>query len=122
MIEKTYEVKFSSQKMVNRFERLLALIHKSSSGHSSLFAIPIDGDGSDRIMIHGLPEGYIHEADLIAGVGYDVEVALDNSFSGKFINSDKEPKWYTGPAANLYKDGDVVKTCPSCDWNHPKNK
>ena len=122
MIEKTYLIKFSSEEVKSRFERLLAMLHRAASGHSGTFAMPLDGDGSERIIVDGLDKTIMYEAELIAGVGYDVEMANSKSYSGLFIDKNRQRRWYTGPAANLYNDGDIVKTVPSRDWNHPKNK
>lgn len=106
----------ASPAVLRRLERFLALLHYSSIfGHTGLFAMPLDGDGNEKVKVEGIDQRLGFEVDAIGGVGYDVEIARDNSYSGKFVDRARGSKWYTGPAANLYKDGDVVKTIPSAD-------
>ena len=112
----------TSPSVMKRLERFLALLHFNSGfGHSGTFAMALDGDGQENVQVKGIDNNLSYEVDAIGGVGYDVEIARDNSYSGVFTNKDKESKWYTGQAANLYKDGDLAKTIPNCDWSHKKN-
>lgn len=109
--------------ILNRLTRLLALLHFASSyGHSGLFAMPLDGDGSEKVKVAGLSEALGFEVDCLFGVGYDVEIAYDKSYSGARLDRTNPVRWYTGPAANLYMDGDLKKTIPSMDYHHPKHQ
>lgn len=104
--------------LMRRVERFLALLHYNSGfGHSGLFAMPLDGDGSEKVKVEGLDKRLAFEVDAIGGVGYDVEIANNESYSGRFLDRNRQAKWYTGPAANLYKEGEVAKTIPSCDYD-----
>ena len=107
-IKKTFEVE-TSPSVMRRFERFLALLHHNSNfGHSGTFAMPLDGDGSDKVKITPTPE-FAREVDLAGGIGYDIEIAYDDSFSGVDIN--RQTHDYTvKPSASLYKDGELVKT------------
>ena len=120
-VTRTFEIT-TSPDVMKRIERFLALLHFNSCfRHSGLFAMSLDGDGPENVEVKELDKRLCHEVDAIGGVGYDVEIARDESYGGMFLDKKRESKWYTGPAANLYKDGDVDKTIPSCDWKHPKN-
>lgn len=83
--------------------------------------MPLDGDGSEKLSVSPRPH-YNHEAEAIMGVGYHVELAKDGSYGGLFVDRQRECKWRTGPAANLYKDGEIVKTTPSRDWSHEREQ
>lgn len=120
-VTRTFEVT-TSPDVMKRLERFLALLHFNSGfGHSGLFAMSLDGDGPEKVEVKDLDKRLGYEVDAIGGVGYGVEIARDESYGGAFLDRNRESKWYTGPAANLYKEGDVDKTVPSCDWKHPKN-
>lgn len=122
-ITKKYEITFSDPYIMERFERLLALFHFNSSfGHSGMFGMSLDGDGPEKIKINSFSPKYCHEVDAIGDANYDIDIAIDNGYSGRYINKEKEPKYKVGPAAFLSKDGDIVKVIPSCDWDHPKNQ
>lgn len=111
----------ASPDVMRRIERFLALLHFSSSfGHSGVFAMALDGGGSEKVRVDPIDKRLAREIDLIGSVGYDVELARENSYGGRFIDKSKMPKWYTGPAANLYVDGEVRKTSPTSDWNWPQ--
>jgi hypothetical protein len=118
MITKTITITTDST-MMKRIERFLALLHYNSCfGHSGLFGMYLDGDGWEKVKVEGLDRRLALEVDAIGGVGYDIEIAQDNSYIGKFTQRNIEHKWYTGPAANLYKDGCVVKTIPGRDYDY----
>ena len=117
-VVKTFTVRATSDVMA-RFERFLALLHYNScSGHSCLFAMHLDGDGSERLDVKEVDRNLMHEVDAIGDVGYNVEIAGNKKYYGVFIDHEKGAPWYTGNAANLYKDGKVVKTIPSADHGH----
>ena len=106
----------ASAVLLRRIERFLALLHYNSGfGHSGLFAMPLDGDGNEKVKVDGLDRRLAFEVDALGGVGYDVEIARDDSYSGRFLDLKRPARWYTGPAANLYKDGEIAKTIPSRD-------
>jgi len=123
-VTKTYTITFSSSILMKRFERLLALFHFNSGfGHSGKFGMPLDGDGSEKISVDmfrvksnkgSLP----HEVNAIAGAAYSIDVALDNSYSGFYRDKDRESEYRTGPAANLYKKGEIRQTIPSRDYEY----
>ncbi len=85
-ITKTFTIT-TSPSVMKCFERFLALLHWNSRfGHSSIFAMPLDGDGSDKVTVNPEPE-HSTEVDLLAGVGLDIEIARENSYSGKFVGN-----------------------------------
>lgn len=115
-MKKTYDIE-TSPMMHERIERFFAMLHHNSrSGHSGLFAMPLDGDGPEKVSISPVPR-FNYEAELIGGVGYHVEIAYDKSYGGWFADTKKASPWHTGPAANLYKDSEIVSTVPSKDWS-----
>jgi hypothetical protein len=106
----------TSPAIMRRIERFLALLHFASNwGHSGIFGMPLDGDGSEKVKVDPIDRRLAHEVDAIGGVGYDIEIARDDSYSGYAINRERRSRFWTGPAANLYLDGEVRKTIPSRD-------
>ena len=106
-ITKTFTVT-ASPNLINRLERFLALLHYNSSfGHSNLFAMHLDGDGSEKIVIKDIGKFLAYEVDAIGGVGYDVEIANTLTYSGKFLDRKRLCRWVVAPGAILYKDGEI---------------
>lgn len=96
--------------VVERLERFLALLSFNSAwGHSALFAMPLDGDGPDRLKVYGIRKALAREVELIGGVGYDVEIAYDDCYSGKYIDRQKESAFKTGQKGVLFKDLEIHK-------------
>lgn len=108
----------TSPRIMKRIERFLALLHYNSSfGHSAMFGMSLDGDGSEKAEVKGISKSLSFEVDAIGGVGYDIEIACDNCYTGNFFDDRRQTPWYTGPSANLYKAGEVVKTVPGKDYD-----
>ncbi|MEW8048922.1 MAG: hypothetical protein AB2792_19915 [Candidatus Thiodiazotropha sp.] len=109
-IKKTFEIE-TSPAVMERFERFLALLHYNSAfGHSSTFAMALDGDGADKVVISPRPR-FKNEVDVTGGIGGDVEIALDDGYMAKRI-SNLGSDWFVGPAAALYKNGEIQKVIP----------
>lgn len=82
-ITKTFNIT-TSPEVMKCIERFFALLHWNSRfGHSSIFAMPLDCDGSDKVTVDPVPE-HAKEVELIGGVGFDVEIAQPYSYGGKF--------------------------------------
>ena len=112
-VKKIYEIEFSSATIKRRFERFLALLHYNSNfGHSGLFGMYLDGDGSEKIQVKNHNNRYMREVDLIGGIGYDIEIVNDNGYSGRFIDSQRECRWVVLRSATMYKNGEIYKTLP----------
>lgn len=104
----------TSPRLMKRIERFLALLHFNSGfGHSGMFGMSLDGDGCEKVKISDLEKTLEHEVDAIGGVGYHVEVATDQGYTGYFIDQNKESKWVVRQSASLYKNEELVKTIPS---------
>lgn len=117
---KTFTI-VTSPEVMERIERLFALLHFNSNyGHSGIFAIPLDCDGTDKIVIEEMKDKkhLAYEVDAISSVGYDVEVARNANYGGYFIDRSRPSYWFTGPAANLYKENTLVRSIP----NHSEEK
>jgi hypothetical protein len=110
-IKKIFEIE-TSPEVMERLERFLALLHYNSGfGHSGLFAMPLDGDGIDKVVVSPRPP-YQHEVDLCGGIGGDVEIAQNGCYTvKKTVNFDTS--WVVKPAAALYKNDGLHKTIPS---------
>ena len=109
-ITRTFEITTSIEVM-KRLERFLALLHFNSNfGHSGIFAMPLDGDGSDKVSVKGMERALCHEVDLIGGVGYDIEIAYNTTYSGADIDKEKKNKWCVKRSASLFKNDEVRKT------------
>jgi len=99
--------------VMQRIERFFALLHFNGIfGHSNLFGMHMDGDGSEKITIDEIDRDLRYEVNVIGGIGYDVEIASDTGYSGRFINRNRESNWWVGRAAASYKDGKLYKTLP----------
>ena len=110
-ITKTFAIT-TSPDVMERFERFLALLHYNSCfGHSGLFAMPLDGDGSDKVEVSPRLR-FQHEVDLCAGIGGDVEIAYDDCYTVKRV-SDMGSNWVVKTGGILYKDYEQVKAVPS---------
>lgn len=102
--------------VLRRIERFLALLHFNSRfGHSGLFAMPLDGDGNEKVHIQPIDKNLMRQVDLLGRIGYDVEIAGDVGYTGKFIDNNRENKWQVKPSpvegvGELYKNGQLVKT------------
>ena len=103
-ITKTFTIT-ANKRVMQRFERFLALLHFNSIfGHSSTFAMPLDGDGEDVFSVYPVPKEYKQDVDLIGGVGLSVEIAYDESYSGANLDVFKANTWVAKDAI-LYKGG-----------------
>ena len=110
-IKRTFEIS-TSEIMMERFERFLALLHHNSNlGHSGLFAMPLDGDGCEKIQISPKPK-FHHEVDICGGIGGDVEIAQDGCYTSR-KTSPLSASYVVKPVAALYKNDELIKTVPS---------
>ena len=110
-VKKTFEIE-TSQSVMERIERFLALLHYNSCfGHSGLFAMALDGDGSDKVTVIPKP-GFQNEVDLCGGIGGDIEIAKNGCYTVKNI-AEMGSNWIVRPAAALYKNDDIHKVIPS---------
>ena len=105
---KTFEIT-TSKTVMRVIERFLALLHHNSNyGHSACFGMWLDGDGSDKVSVKPRPK-HAGAVDAIGGVGYDVELAGPNSYSGIFKDKKRESEWKVESRAVLLKEGEVRK-------------
>lgn len=113
----------TSPTLMRRIEKFFALLHFNSSfGHSGIFGMPLDGDGSEKVKIRPINRELLHQVDLIGGVGYDVELVGDIGYTGLFKDKNKRTDWYTRPAGVLYKDGRLHRSTPAYDdYDHSEN-
>ena len=110
-VKKTFEIE-TSPAVMERIERFLSLLHHNSNfGHSGLFAMPLDGDGADKVVVTPKPE-FAHEVDLCGGIGGDVEIAQNGCYTVK-KTADMGTYWVVKPAAALYKNGELSRTVPT---------
>jgi len=104
--KKVFEITANSAVM-RRFERFLSMLHYNSGwGHSALFAMPLDGDGNERFTVSPKPD-YSEDVELTAGIGGDVEIAYDNSYTVKRLSSMKS-SWVV-KYGGLHRNGVLVK-------------
>lgn len=104
---KTYTIS-GSQDVMRRFERFLALLHFNSAwGHSATFCMPLDGDGWDKFQVHDFHPDFYREVGLIGGVGYPLEIALDDGYTCKPVGVSN--RFYAVKDGKLMRDGEVIK-------------
>jgi len=107
-ITKTFEIE-ASKEVMERFEKLLAMLHYNSRfGHSSLFGMFLDGDGDDKFTVENIDENRRFGVNAIGAVGYDVEIANSLNYSGLFVDRTRDSKWCV-KENTLYKNGVLVK-------------
>ena len=79
--------------VVDRFARLLVVMHLASSwGSSRIFGMPLDGDGADIFKVKGdgleqVVSDVHKEVDRALGTGRDIVLAGDDSYSSERIQS-----------------------------------
>ena len=85
MVSKTFTVT-AEPAVMRKLERLLALMHFATHwGHTGIFGMHLDGDGADKLTVEGADlDSCRAGVSRITGVGYDVELATGNGFSGLF--------------------------------------
>jgi len=76
----------------------------------------LDGNES-QFRVSNIDEKLEHEVEAIGNVGCDIEIASNGKYVGKFVDKDNQCDYYTGPAANLYKGNEIVKTIPAENWS-----
>ena len=97
----------TTKNVMKRFERFLAMIHHNSKfGHSGLFAMPVDGDGSDDITIVPKPE-FAKEVNITGGIGGNVEIAQDDCYTVTDVKPLKS-SWVVKNDC-LFKNGETYK-------------
>ena len=96
----------TTPEVMARIEGLMAMLHYNSAwGHSGTFAIWMDGDGPERVIIRrdDADAGFLHlrqGVSKVGDVGYDVEMADSGRFTGRFTNWHKESKWTFDKSGN----------------------
>ncbi len=104
--------------LLRRIERFLALLHFNSGfGHSGIFAMSLDGDGNEKVKVADIDRNLAKQVEGIGSIGYDVEIANDASYTGKFIDRNRECRWIVRPSpvegvAEIYKNGQLDHTVP----------
>lgn len=110
-VKKTFEIE-TSPEVMERIGRFLALLHHNSNfGHSGLFAMPLDGDGDDKVVVTPTPV-YAHEVELCGGIGGDVEIAMNGCYTVKGIKN-MGSYWLVKPSASLFKDDKFHSAIPT---------
>ena len=106
-IKKTFEIEADEETM-ERFERFLALLHYNSRfGHSSCFAMELDGDGWGKFTASPINKEYKNDVDLIGGVGGSAEVASNGRYVAKKIEA--LGAYYQAKNGKLYRNEKVIK-------------
>lgn len=109
-VKQSFEIE-TSPEVMERIERLLALLHYSSAfGHSASFGMFLDGDGEDRVVVSPRPK-YKNEVDITGGIGGDIEIAVNGGYTVKSLK-DLGSYWHVKSVAGLFKDEELVKTIP----------
>jgi len=95
---------------MKRIERFLALLHYNSAfGHSNLFAMHLDGDGSEKVTVTPITKEFKGEVNLVGGIGGGVEIAGDGCYYAKKV-IDLKRHYLVKRSASLYINDDVAKT------------
>lgn len=107
--ERTYTIN-APREVLERFERFMTILNFSgNAGHSGTFAMAFDGDGSEFFNTDfDNRDDYINGAMKISGVGYHVEIATRNGFTGRDLDFEKDPKWNYDDGGKQVEHGDVI--------------
>ena len=108
-ITKTFTIT-TSLGVMKRIENFLSLLHWNSRiGHSGIFAMSLDGDGPNSVTVDPKPTNP-KEVSLMAGVGYDVEIANEEGYHGKSFERGRYPgsSWHVKDNC-LYRDNEIYK-------------
>lgn len=109
-IKRTFTIE-TTPLLMRRFERFLAMLHHNSAwGHSGLFAMPLDGDGVEKIKVSPKP-GFQDEVCLVGGIGGAVEIARTDTYVAMNL-APLRSRWTVAPSASLYRDGELHRTYP----------
>jgi len=98
-VTKTFSIT-TTPDVMQRLENFLCFLH-FNGGHSGLFAMPFDGDGSDKFKCDPPPTKLNYDHQLISDAGHELEVAYDNSF--KAFALDRNRVVYSAQFGRLYK-------------------
>jgi len=119
-ITKTFTITAPEDVML-RFERFLGFFHYNG-GHSGLFAMEFDGDGSDFMKVSPEPprdknskDGYSDRGKL-SGLGADVEVAAEDWYDAYMINRDHQYRVRDGEKFKYMQDGRKYKQNEKREW------
>lgn len=105
-ITKTFTIT-ADESTMRRFENFLCFLHYNG-GHSGVFGMPFDGDGSDRLQCDPPPRKRNQDHHLIADGGPELELAYDSCF--KSFSLDRSRNSYVaknGVLSRVYPDGRV---------------
>jgi hypothetical protein len=81
----TKEFKITApEDVMKRFERFLCYFHYNG-GHSGLFAMGFDGDGSDSLKVDPAPDKSLCDG-MEEHLGKDVEIAKEEGFGGAMFS------------------------------------
>lgn len=90
----------ASEDVMKRFEKFLCFLH-FNGGHSGTFAMPFDGDGSDKFEVYPPPHKGNKDWSRIASAGCDVEIAKNDRCESRPLNWDKP--YYFVKGKELYR-------------------
>lgn len=97
-VTKSFTITANSDVM-DRFEKFLCFFHYNG-GHSGLFAMPFDGDGSDTFKVDPPPIGN-RDWSRISDAGCDVEIAKNDRCESRGFNWDKS--YYSVEGNKMYR-------------------
>jgi hypothetical protein len=101
-ITKTFTITTNNQETMDTFERFLCFLHYNG-GHSGIFGMEFDGDGSDRLKVDPAPakdsRGY-NDFSII-NTGQDMEIACSSCYKSFPIDQNKH--YYKAKGRKLFK-------------------
>lgn len=105
-MKKTFTIE-ASEEVMERIERFFALLHYNSGfGHSGLFAMPLDGDGNEKVKISPVLD-VAHEVDACGSIGGGVEIAINGGYTARKTTT-MGSNWFVTPDA-VYKNKEIYK-------------
>lgn len=102
-VTKTFTITADPHTM-KRFEKFLCFFHYNG-GHSGLFGMYFDGDGSDRLKVDPAPDKGTRDYARISYSGQDIEIANENDCTSRPIAMDKTYYRVKGDVMTKIKNG-----------------
>jgi len=105
-VTETFKVT-ASPKVMERFKRFLTFL-AYNGGHSGIFGLYFDGDGSDFLRVEPkLDRKYTKGMHAIGGTGADVEIAGGEGYSGRFLDWDRASWSAADDSKEAHKEGEA---------------
>lgn len=102
----------ATPEVMKRFENFLCFFHYNG-GHSGMFGMCFDGDGSDKLRCNPPPTKINRDSSLISHSVNELEIAYNDCYKSYALNRNRNQyKAKNGELTRIYSDGtqEIVQT------------